>query len=265
MNIIRLTSLIFILSFVALSGCGGSGGGGDEAPVDLGAAAAVTLTSSKAVILADGTDSATITADVEDADGAAVADGTIVGFSVPSGSGTLSASSAATANGRASVALLRAPIQDALNQTVVVMGTAGSASGIKDVKCINQPASASVSVAFDQAVTNLAGLQFNLNNTATASFNGNVIGENAAAGSQVVGNSNAAANSTTIALINAGGFNAVAAAPVITATFAVTGSGLPSFSVDLTPASFTAISPGGAAISAVTAANMVVTVKFNTE
>jgi hypothetical protein len=88
------------------------------------------------------------------------------------------------------------------------------------------------------------------------------------AGSQtlVVGNFDAAANSTQVGLVNASGFD-TGTTPIIKATFAVAaGAGLPAFSIDQAPTSLTASDPnGGATIPAATAADMVVTVTFDTE
>ncbi|MBI5056515.1 MAG: hypothetical protein HZB61_07875 [Nitrospirae bacterium] len=131
---------------------------------------------------------------------------------------------------------------------------------------------AEVTIAFDQAVTNLAGLQFTLNNTAGATFDNNAQQvfaiNNAAAGAQtlVTANFDAAANSTRIALVNAGvnGFNTGTTA-IIKVTFAIAdGAALPTFSINQTPGSFIAVDAGDAAtIPAVTAANAVVTAVFS--
>lgn len=265
------TFIVLCLSLSILSGCGGGGGSGAPADTPASEVAAVTLTASKSLVLADGTDAVTIGADVRKADGTAVADGTSVAFSVPENSGILSAASASTTNGFATVTLTLAPISGQNNRTLTVRGTSGSITGVKDVKFINQPASADVLIAFDQAVTNLAALNFKLNSSAGASFNNStqpVLAINGAIGSLVVGNFDGAVSSTNIGLVNggAGGCN-TGTAPIIKATFAVApGTGLPLFTVDLTPATFTATDPlNGAVTPQVTAANTVVTVVFDTE
>jgi hypothetical protein len=154
-----------------------------------------------------------------------------------------------------------APIAGANNYTATVTASAGGVSGNTPVKFINQPASVDVTIGFTQPVANLAALQFKLNNTAGAAFNNAdpqlVSAINAATGSTVVGNFSAA-NNTTIALINAGGFD-TGTAPIVKATFAIAaGAGLPAFSIDAAPGNITAE-------PAVAADNMVVTVSFDTE
>lgn len=267
MRMRNLISLVLCLAAAALSGCGGGGGGG--AAADPNAPAAVRLTVSKAVALADGSDAVTVQADIKKADGSAAADGTPVTFSVPDNSGTLSASSKTTTSGLASVTITRAPISGANNQAVTVTGTAGSVSGTAGVKFINQPTSVDVSIAFDQAVTDLAALSFKLNSTTGVTFDNAaqpISALNSATGSLVVGNFSTAANSNTIGLVNANGFN-TGTATIVKATYAIgAGSSLPAFSIDPTPASLSATSTtGGATTPAVTAADMVVTVTFNTE
>jgi len=140
------------------------------------------------------------------------------------------------------------------------------------VRFINQPATADVFIGFDQAVTNLAGLQFNLNSTGGAAFDNdaqNIKAINNAEGSLtiVVGNFIAASNSTAIGLGNAGASGIdTGTAPIIKVTYAVS-AGLPQFSVDLTAGTFSAVADeaGSAVTPAVTAANLVVTVKYDTE
>ena len=252
----KYIGLILILAISALSACGG-GGGGEGA--DPNAPARVTLTPSKAIALANGVDPVTIQASVEKADGTAVADGTVVTISV--NTATLSASTVATTNGIASLSMTCAPIAGANNYTATVTASAGNVSGNTPVKFINQPTSVDVSIGFTQPVANLAALQFKLNNTAGAAFNNTdpqlVSAINTATGSTVVGNFSAS-NSTTIALINAAGFN-TGTAPILKATFTVAaGAGLPAFSIDATPGTITSE-------PAVAPENLVVTVSFDTE
>jgi hypothetical protein len=249
--------LILMLAVSVFSACGG-GGGGDGA--DPNAPARVTLTTSKAMALANGVDLVTIQATVEKADGTAVADGTVVTFSV--NTATLSASTAATTNGITSLSMTCAPIAGANNYTATVTASAGDVSGNTPVKFINQPTSVDVSIGFKQPIANLAALQFKLNNTAGAAFNNTdpqlVSAINAATGSTVVGNNVSGSNSTTIGLINAGGFN-TGTVPIVKATFVVAaGAGLPAFSIDATPGNITSE-------PAVTADNLSVTVSFDTE
>jgi hypothetical protein len=270
-------SLILILMASALTGCGSDGATGPAGPAgpagttgtDVNAAAVVALTASKAVALADGADAVTIQADVKKADGSAIADGTIVAFSVPADGGTLSAASAVTTGGHASVTVKHAPISGAKNKLVAVTAITEGSSGSKEVKFINQPASAEVSVAFNQPVTNLAALSFKMNNTAGAAFDTTaqpVTAVNSASGSLAAGSFNAAANSTTISMVNPTGFN-TGTSPVVKTTMSVAqGSGLPQFSIDQGPGNITATDVNsGPTAPAVTAANMVVTVTYDTE
>jgi hypothetical protein len=132
-----------------------------------------------------------------------------------------------------------------------------------------QPVRAIVFIAFDQPVENLAGLDLTLNNSAGASFDNNspqIAPINAAEGSSVVANFDASRNSTRIAFINGGaaGIN-TGTTPIIRITFAVAdGSGRPTFSVDATPANFSAISDPNSTPTTppVTASNVVVTVTY---
>lgn len=261
-----VVGLILFLA-TALCGCGGGGDGGGSDP---NGAAAVQLTVSKGLALADGSDAVTLLAEVTRADGAAVADGTVITFTVPAGSGTLSAALAATNGGIASVNLTRPPIAGAKNQIVTVTGSVGQVSGATEVKFINQPISVELFMATAAPVTNLAALQLVVNNTAGTSFDNTAAPvftlNNAAVGASLAtANFNAAVNSTTIALINANGIN-TGTTPILKATFSVTASaGLPSFSID-PAASITATDPNGIALTPpLTAANLVLSMRFDTE
>lgn len=247
-----------------LSACGGRGGGSSNF------GGTIDLKATKAVALDDGSDSATVQATVENADGTVAPDGTIVTFSASDSTGPLSSATAATVNGKVSFSLTHAPITGATHLTATITASAGGVSASQDVKFITQPSSVDVFVAFNQAVTNLAGLQFNLNNTAGATFDNNaqkVFAINNAANAQtlIACHFNAAANATSIGLANGSGFD-TGTDPIIKLTFAVT-SGLPSFTVDPGPANFTATSDanGSPTTPPVTAANLVVTVKYDTE
>jgi hypothetical protein len=263
-----IVGLILSLA-AALCGCGGGGGGADSD--DPNAPATVQLTASKTRALADGSDVVTLLAEVTRADGSAVADGTVITFTVPAGSGTLSAALAATNGGVAPVNLTRAPIEGAKNQLITVTGSAGRASGAREVKFINQPSSVDLFIATDAPVANLAALQLTVQSTAGATFNNTTAPvftlNNAAVGSSLAtAGFNAAANSATIGLVNANGFNS-GTAPILKATFNVAANtGLPSFSIDPAPSRFTATDPNGFAITpAVTAANLVLSMTFDTE
>jgi len=132
-----------------------------------------------------------------------------------------------------------------------------------------QPTRADVFIAFDQPVTNLAGLDLKLDNTAGATFDNTtqpIAAINAAQGSLslAVGNFDAATNSTRIVLINgnAAGIN-TGTEPILKITYAIAdGAGSPTFSIT-SQATFSAIAPdNGPTTPPVTTANMVVTVTY---
>lgn len=258
----KIIGLILFLTMTALSGCGG--GGGDS----VGPQATVTLTPSKAKALANGSDAVTIQASVKNADGTTAADGTAVNFSIPDNTGNLSASVVNTQSGLASVTLTSSGVR-----TITVTGSAEGASGTVPVKFISQPASAEVSIAFDQSVANLAALSFVLKSEPGATFDNNgqaVAPMNAASGSMtlVACNFDATSNSARIELVNGagGGFN-TDTIPIIKATFSIgAAAALPAFSIETTPANFLATDPdGNPANPPVTAANLVVTATYDTE
>jgi hypothetical protein len=262
--------MVFFFAVAALSGCGSRGGGSNSGAI-------VELKPTKGVALADGTDVATVQARVENADGTTAPDGTNVSFSAVDSSGPLSSATAATVGGKASFSLTHAPISGATHQTVTITASAGGASASQDVKFITQPSSVDVFIAFNKAVTNLAGLQFSLVSTPGATFDNDAQHifpmNNAVAGSstQVAGKFDPAANSTIIVLAFAGlgGFN-TGTDPIIKATFAII-SGLPLFSIDelSSAATFTAVGAAGldfvATTPPVTAENLVVTTTYDTE
>lgn len=263
MRKISLITLMLFLAVTALSACGGGGGGGGADPN----APATIEVIARTPALANGSDMVTVQGDVRKADGTAVADGTVVAFSV--NTATLSAATAVTTNGIASVTMTCPAIPGANNSTATVTASAGGASGSKDVKFINQPSSVDVFIAFNQPVTNLAALQFKLNNGAGTVYDDAgtqlISAINAAEGSFVVGNF-AADNSNTIALISAAGFN-TGTTPIIKVTYSVvSGAGQVAFSVDASPSTFTVSDKdGNAPVPQLSAANLVVTTKFNTE
>lgn len=266
------TLIAICASLLVTAGCGGGGGGaaapggGDTTPPDI---ATVTLSASKPMALADGADAVAITVDVKQADGTPVPDGTTVTFSVPENNGTLSTASATTTNGAATVTLTHPPVTEAKNKIVTVTGTAGSVSSGKDVKFINQPASAEVMISTTQEVANLAALNFKLTNSSGASFDNAgqpVSAINNALGSLVVGNFDAAANNNNIGLINSGtnGFN-TGKNPIIKVTCSVN-SGMPAFDIDKAVENFKATDKDGNQTSPpITSNDIVVSVVFDTE
>jgi hypothetical protein len=132
-----------------------------------------------------------------------------------------------------------------------------------------QPVRANVFIAFDQPVTNLAGLDFVLNSGPGATFdntNQPIAATNAAEGSAtlVVGNFNATTNTNRIVWINgsAAGLN-TGTTPIVRVTYDVAaGSGVPTFAI-ASQATFSAIAPdSGPTTPPVSAANVVVTVTY---
>jgi hypothetical protein len=267
MTLKRITGLILFLVVIGLSACGG--GGGNK---HLGSGAAITLTLSKAVALADGSDVVTVHASVMNADGTPVADETPVTFTVPDNNENPAVTQTTVEHGTASVSLTHTPIHSANFKTETVTAASLGVSESVQMKFINQPASADVFIGLNLPVTNLAGLQFNLNSTAGATFDNNaqlITRINAAEGTQalVTGNFIPSANSTRIILAFAGlsGFN-TGTTPIIKATYAIS-SGLPVFSVAVASATtFTAVGPDfGPTTPPVTAEKLVVTVNYDTE
>jgi hypothetical protein len=213
-------------------------------------------------------------------------DGTKVSFSVDSG--VLSASTATTTNGLASVTLTHTRITDAANLTVLVSGSAGAVIAERFVKFINQPASVDVFIGIRQSIKrNLSSLEFVLRSGAGATFD-NITQPIAPVGfvegPLVEGYFDINTRSTTIRLRSVDGLNifrsriikagnlvsAIPAAPppppIIKATFAVAAdAGLPAFSIDAT-APITATDSNGNSISPpVTDADLYVSVTYDTE
>ena len=92
--------------------------------IDPNSPVSLTAVASPNIILNDGTDASTISVKVEPADSAgAVADGTVIDFQVTQGTGALSASSATTVNGAASVTLT-SNTSGVVTVTATVHGTA---------------------------------------------------------------------------------------------------------------------------------------------
>lgn len=102
--------LLIIGAFTLLASCG-SGGGGEEAGTGEAAqeqpaastVSNIVLKATPGKLAANGMSTSTIQATVTDKVGAAVADGEIINFSVSSGTGTISPSSASTTGGAATV------------------------------------------------------------------------------------------------------------------------------------------------------------------
>jgi hypothetical protein len=158
---------VYLVMFGAISlliaACGGGGGGGAAPNI-------VAVTADKEIALANGNDPVspeyvTMTATVTNAGGTPLT-GTTISFVITSGTGTLVNASGATtdASGIATVQVKRDPIAPAPpnKENVTVTATAAGASGSKTVKFINTPDTATVQVAINPPVTNLATLTFDL-------------------------------------------------------------------------------------------------------
>ena len=129
------------------------------------------------------------------------------------------------------------------------------------------PTQADVFIAFDQSVTNLAGLEFMLNNSEGATFDDAtqpIVSINEALGSLVVGNFDGATNTNHIVMVNGSvaGIN-TGTTPILKVTYKIaSGGGSPIFSI-ASQATFSAIAPdNGPTTPPVTPANLVVTVTY---
>lgn len=261
-NIIASTVLLMLTAFF---GCGGGGDGGDP-----NAPASISLTPSKTVALANGSDTITLTANVVKSGGGPVADGTLVAFSAPGSAVSLSAASAATANGRAVVTATHSAVTGSNNRTVVVNATTGGMASSMAVKFINQPTSVDVSVAFSMALTNLASFRFSLLNTPGALFDTTThpitLVNAAASGSSSLGIPVLTGSSLAIVMTSVPGFSFnTGIAPIIKATYAVTGTGLPAFSVDTTANFIAEDANGQFTLPQVGPSNVILTTVYNTE
>jgi len=135
----------------------------DAVPVDPNAVATVAVTADKRIALANGIEDITLTALVTNASGTPLS-GKAISFVITTGTGTLHSADAATdASGNATVKVNRGPISAPLTkEDVTITATADIVSGTKTVRFINLPASATVQVAIDPPISNLAVLTFDL-------------------------------------------------------------------------------------------------------
>jgi hypothetical protein len=156
---------VYVMLFVSVAflfaSCGSDSD--DPVPVDPNAAATVVVTSDKRIALANGIEDITLTALVTNASGSAIS-GKTVAFVITTGTGTLHSAAAATdASGKATVKVNRGPISPPpTKEDVTITATADIVSGTKTVRFINLPASASITVAIDPPISNLALLTFDL-------------------------------------------------------------------------------------------------------
>lgn len=156
----------------------------------------------------------------------------------------------------------------ALALIVIILGAVASAGcGGGGGGSAGQPSRADVFIAFDQPITNLAGLDFVLANSTGATFDNStqqISAVNAALGSLAAANFDPLTNTNRIVLINgsAAGID-TGAAPIVKVVYDVApGSGRPTFSIS-SQGTFSAIAPdNGPTTPSPTAANLVVTVVY---
>jgi len=279
--------VIFAAMSILLGACGGGGDNGAPAPPppDPTIATSVTMTSDKAIALANGTDPVsperiTLTAEVKNYAGT-VLSGKTISFVITAGSGTLVNVTAATnASGLATVQLQRDPIAAPnTREFITVTATADSASGTATVRFINLPAAAAIEVALNRVVTDLAILTFDLVSAPAQSaptlLEVKPIG--AAITAPFIGppspNQNTFASllgPTTYSLFTSviPGITTTVNSAIVGFTFNIdpTIKSLPTFTVTTQPAYFPAITSGGfPVLPAVTEADFVETTIFDTD
>ena len=149
--------VVLAVTSLLLAACGGGGGGGTPPPPS------VTVTADKEIAMANGSEDITLTATVRDFNGAAMP-GTAISFVITSGSGSLHSADLTTgASGTAGVKVNRLPIDPpGTYQDITIRGSAAGVSGSKQVRFINRPSSATIQVAINPPVSNLATLTFDL-------------------------------------------------------------------------------------------------------
>jgi len=160
---VTLAAVIFLL----FNGCGGGGGGGSTAA----AASPMTMTSDKAIALANGNDPVSPERVTLTAATTPPASGIPISFVITAGTGSLVNAAAATnASGLATVQLRRNPLSGVnTREDITVKATANGVSAAKTVRFINLPAQASVSIALNRVIQDLGVLTFDLVSSATQS------------------------------------------------------------------------------------------------
>jgi hypothetical protein len=228
---------------------------------------AVTVAPSKTTAVTSGGDSVTITADVT-LDGQPAPDGAEVKFAVKSGTATLSAASAVTSGGSASVTL-----NSATAGAVVVTATAGGVSADSAaINFISQPTVATVTIATSGTLpsgTNIGGINATLNySTSVVSqltdADVNMTGPGLGSGTLPVMNTNPTGQ-VIFGLINYGsGSNVIdTTGDFATLTFHIIAGNFPANAADLglTLSNITVIDTNGQAIPGVTVSVSGVTVQ----
>lgn len=276
---------VYVMMFAAITflfaACGRDHGD-NGTPVDLTKASTVTVTSDKRIALANGSENITLTALVTNASGSALS-GTAISFVITSGTGTLQNAGATTnASGNATVQVNRGPIAAPLTkEDVVITATADGVSGSKTVRFINLPASATIQVAIDPPVSNLAILTFDLISSPTQSTTILSIDPiNEAATLPFIGPGGGGTQNTFASILNAPntytlfeglpastpGITTVLNSPIVGFVFAIdsTITALPTYVIG--PDHITASVPSGLPLlPALTQSNLVATVVFSTE
>lgn len=270
--------MMFVSITVLLAACHGSSGD-NGTPVDPNAAATVTMTADKRIALANGIEDITLTALVTNASGSTLS-GKAISFVITQGTGTLHAASATTdASGNATVKVNRGPISPPLTkEDVIVTATADSVSGSITVRFINLPTSASIQVAINPPISNLAILTFDLISSPTQSTTLLSIDPiNEAATSPFIGPLGPGTQNTFASILSAPntytlftslnpGITTVLNSPIVGFTFAIdsTITALPTYVIG--PNNITASNPSGLPLlPALTQSNFVATVVFDTE
>jgi hypothetical protein len=251
-------------------------------PADPNAAATVTLTADKRIALANGIEDITVTALVTNVSGSTLS-GKTISFAITQGTGTLHAAAAATdASGNATVKVNRGPVSAPLTkEDVTITATADGVSGSKTVRFINLPASASIQVAINPPISNLAILTFDLISSPTQSTTLLSIDPiNEAVTSPFIGPLGPGTQNTFASILSAPntftlfeglpastpGITTVLNSPIVGFVFAIDSSitALPTYVIG--PNNITASNPSGLPLlPALTQSNLVATVVFDTE
>jgi hypothetical protein len=275
---------VYVMMFVSitflLAACHSSSD--DTVPVDPNAVATVAVTADKRIALANGIEDITLTALVTNASGTPLS-GKAISFVITTGTGTLHSAAAATdASGNATVKVNRGPISAPLTkEDVTITATADLVSGTKTVRFINLPASATVQVAIDPPISNLALLTFDLITSPTQTTTLLSIDPiNEAVISPFIGPLGPGTQNTFTSILNppntytlfeglpasTPGITTVLNSPIVGFVFGIDSSitALPTYEIG--PNNITAFDPSGfPLLPALTQANLVATVVFDTE
>ena len=213
--------LLGVLLAVILSGCGGGGGGSSETPPPV---AQFSVSASKALALADNTDTSVITAKFS---GVIPQNGTAVTFTV-SGPGTFddgSKSSTGVIDSGSATTTVKSPTSGDVTITAASAGSTASTM----VRFIQQPTSMKVSIALNPAVEALTSINFSLNNTPGATYTGTVTALNAASGLPIEA-AQVSSDRTNVGFFTVSSINTGTTA-LVELTYAITTGSLPTIQV----------------------------------